>query len=139
MKPDISAPGRYRIEAASAGTVLALSRPDDVVSSGWMELSGTSFSAPMVAGASAELIALHPTWTHDQLKGALMVSAKPTSAAPGQLGVGELNAAQALTVTNPPNPNAVLGIGIPDQLLRTGELQPAGLPQAAACCQPCLG
>jgi serine protease AprX len=108
MKPDISAPGRYLIAAASAGTGLALSRPDDVVSSGWMELSGTSFSAPMVAGAAAELIALHPTWTPDQLKGALMVSAKPTSAAPGQLGVGELNVAQALTVSTPPNPNAVL-------------------------------
>ena len=73
-----------------------------------MELSGTSFSAPMVAGAAAELIAQHPTWTPDQLKGALMVSAKSTSAAPGQLGVGELNVAQALTVTSPPNPNAVL-------------------------------
>ena len=57
-----------------------------------MELSGTSFSAPMVAGAAAMLLAQHPDWTPDQVKGALMVSANPTpAAAPGSLGVGELN------------------------------------------------
>ena len=56
-KPDLSAPGRYIIGPVSAGTGLALSRPSNIVSSGWMELSGTSFSAPMVAGAAAELIA----------------------------------------------------------------------------------
>jgi serine protease AprX len=107
-KPDLSAPGRYIIGPASAGTGLALGRPSNVVSPGWMELSGTSFSAPMVAGAAAELIAQHPTWTPDQVKGALMVSANPTAATPGSLGVGELNLAQANLVATPPNPNAGL-------------------------------
>ena len=45
-----------------------------------------------------------------------MVSANPTpAAAPGSLGVGELNVFRARMVANPPNPNAGL-----DQFLTTG-------------------
>jgi serine protease AprX len=109
MKPDISAPGRYLIGPVSPGAGLAKGRPNNVVASGYMELSGTSFSAPMVAGAAAVLLAQHPNWTPDQVKGALMVSANPTpAAAPGSLGVGELNVFAARMVNNPPNPNAGL-------------------------------
>ena len=116
MKPDISAPGRYLIGPVDAGTGLAIDRPSSVVSSGYMELSGTSFSAPMVSGAAAMLLAQHPSWTPDQVKGALMVSANPTpAAAPGSLGVGELNMFRARMVNNPPNPNAGL-----DRFLTTG-------------------
>ena len=115
MKPDISAPGRYIIGPVTPTAALSTLRPGDVVSPGYMQLSGTSFSAPMVAGAAAELIAQHPNWTPDQVKGALMVSANPTSAAtPGSLGVGELNIAHARRVDTPPNPNAAL-----DQYLTT--------------------
>ena len=115
LKPDISAPGRYLVGPVSSGASLTVSRPDHVVAPGYMQLSGTSFSAPMVAGAAAALLAQHPSWTPDQVKGALMVSAKPTpAAAQGSLGVGELNVARARQVTDPPNPNAGL-----DQFLST--------------------
>ena len=61
-----------------------------------MQLSGTSFAAPVVAGAAAMLMAQHPTWTPDQVKGALMVTATPEPKAPkGSLGVGEVNIAAA--------------------------------------------
>jgi subtilisin family serine protease len=74
-----------------------------------MQLSGTSFAAPVVSGIAAELLAAHPTWTPDQVKGALMLGAAATGAAtPHSLGVGEVDAAASLAVANPPNPNEAL-------------------------------
>jgi serine protease AprX len=116
-KPELSAPGRYIIGPVPAGATLATERPDHVVEPGYMQLSGTSFSAPAVAGTAALLLAKNPTWTPDQVKGALMVSATPTPAAdPGSLGIGELDNAAALNVTDAPNPNAGL-----DQYLTTDQ------------------
>jgi serine protease AprX len=109
LKPELVAPGRYLVGPVPAGSTLALERPGSVVAPGYMQLSGTSFSAPMVAGAAAQLLAAHPRWTPDQVKGALMLSAKSVPvAAPLSAGVGELNAATALGVSDPPNPNLAL-------------------------------
>ena len=110
MKPDLGAPGRYMIGPVTAGGGLALQRPDKVVKPGYMQLSGTSFSAPVVAGAAAMLRQQHPDWTPDQVKGALMVTALATPGVKiGALGVGEVNIALARQYRKtPPNPNAGL-------------------------------
>ena len=105
-KPDVGATGRYMIGPVPAGATLPAERPDHVVAPGYMELSGTSFAAPVVAGTASQLLARHPDWTPDQVKGALMASARPIPQAKNnQGGVGQINAARATQVVNPPNPN----------------------------------
>ena len=110
-KPDLSAPGRYIVGPVPAGATLPTTAPDRVMAPGYMWMSGTSLSAPMVSGAAAQLLARHPGWSPDQVKGALMVSASALPAAPGFAGgVGELDAASADQVVSPPNPNANLNV-----------------------------
>jgi len=114
-KPEIGAAGRHMAAPVSSNAAIYSLHPANVIAPGYMELSGTSFAAPLVAGAASEVLAMHPTWTPDQVKGALMVSARPTpAAAPGSLGVGEADVWAARRVLNPPNPNAGL-----DQYLTT--------------------
>ena len=90
-KPDLSAPGRYMIGPVPSTATLPLTRPDKVTAPGYMQLSGTSFSAPMVSAAAATLKARNPSWTPDQVKGALMVSATSEPIANRAVGVGDLN------------------------------------------------
>ena len=113
-KPDLAAPGRYMVGPVPDKSTLATTRPGDVVAPGYMQLSGTSFATPVVSGAAAYLLALHPDWTPDQVKGALMLAAKPeTSATPGSVGVGLVDVGAAGQVSSPPNPNLAL-----DQFVR---------------------
>ena len=108
-KPELVAAGRYMIGPIPSGSTLALARPGQLVGTKYIQLSGTSFSAPVVSGAASQILARHPTWTPDQVKGALMVTARPDpNAAPMSVGVGELNAAKAAAVKTPPNPNRAL-------------------------------
>jgi serine protease AprX len=108
-KPDISAPGRYIVGPVPLVSNLKLEKPLNIVSTTYMQLSGTSFAAPEVAGAAAMILASHPTWTPDQVKGALMVAAsKQGNVKNTSLGVGLLNVEKARMVKTPPNPNASL-------------------------------
>jgi serine protease AprX len=107
-KPDLAAPGRAIVAAVPPDSTLVAQYPDRVTAPGYMWMSGTSFAAPVVSGVAADLLAAHPDWTPDQVKGALMLSARATAAAPGSVGVGEVDAAAATAVTAPPNPNKAL-------------------------------
>ena len=109
-KPDISAPGRYLIMPVPNGAAIAQAVPARIVAPGYMWMSGTSFSSPMVAGAAAQILARHPGWTPDQVKGALMLTANYLPLAGGQTaGVGEVDAAAAANLLlDPPNPNVAL-------------------------------
>jgi serine protease AprX len=106
-KPDMVAPGRYMVAAVPTGASIPATVPDRVLAPGYMWMSGTSFAAPVVAGAAAQILARHPAWTPAQVKGALMLTSNNLwSAGPQAAGVGEIDAAAAASLTTvPPNPN----------------------------------
>ena len=116
-KPDIAAPGRFIVGPVPASSTLALERPTNIVAPGYLQLSGTSFAAPIIAGAAAQILSTHPNWTPDQVKGALMVTARPAGgAAPLSVGVGIVDVAKAVALTSAPNPNLALNAFlVPDQ------------------------
>jgi serine protease AprX len=108
-KPDLSAPGRYMAAPTPMNGTIAKTVPDRILAPGYIWMSGTSFSAPVVSAAAAQLLARHPGWSPDQVKGALMLSANylPNVSGYGG-GVGEIDAGVASTIEDPPNPNSGL-------------------------------
>jgi serine protease AprX len=107
-KPDVAAPGRYLVGPVPAGSSLTVEKAQNMVGSDRIELSGTSFAAPIVAGTAAQMLARHPNWGPDQVKGALMRTARIVKNNPRAAGVGEITASRAAAATYAPNPNLVL-------------------------------
>jgi serine protease AprX len=106
-KPDIAAPGRFMVSAVPLNSTINTTVPERIVGHGYIWMSGTSFAAPVVAGTAAQLLARHPEWTPDEVKGAMMLTAAYVAGTDdASAGVGELDAASAASVDfTPPNPN----------------------------------
>jgi subtilisin family serine protease len=95
---DLSAPGE-NIETAVPPAL-----DEDGNHDGWMAQSGTSFAAPIVAGAVAWVRAARPSLTPDQVAQAVRLSAADLDA-PGwdvNTGFGLLSVAHALSIKAPP-------------------------------------
>jgi subtilisin family serine protease len=103
LKPDVSAPG---------GQILSSTLPEFTGDSPFAVFDGTSMASPHVAAAAALLLQLHPAWTPQQVKSALVSTAGPawgntarTEEAPvilGGAGVVDLpEAAKPLVFTTP--------------------------------------
>ncbi len=109
-KPELSAPGRYMVGPVPPDSALVAEKPANVVAPGYMQLSGTSFAAPVVSGAVATILDQHPNWTPDQVKGALMLTATGLSNLGGAGGVGTVRIGPIFGpgASNPPNPNLAL-------------------------------
>src|SRR5204862_2878869 len=108
-KPDLSAPGRYMVGPVPVTSTLYSERPDHIVEPGYMELSGTSFAAPIVSGIAALILGSNPTLSPDQVKGALLLGAKPLPKATDMSeGAGEVNAGKSIQLRNPPAANKAL-------------------------------
>ncbi len=105
-KPDLAAPGRYMVARVPMDSTIAKTVPDRILEPGYMWMSGTSFSTPVVSGAAAQILARHPEFNPDQVKGALMLAANYLPLVTGfDAGVGEIDAGAAATIAAPPNPN----------------------------------
>jgi len=92
-KPDVAAPGKSVVSLRSPGSAADTDFPyfvNDVYRRG----SGTSFAAPVVAGAAAVFLQAHPTATNNRVKFALRTTARAggTADAVGR-GVIDVNAA----------------------------------------------
>jgi serine protease AprX len=110
FKPELAAPGRYLNGPVPPAARMLAEHPERAVAPGYMWMSGTSFAAPVVSGAAAYLLALNPSWTPDQVKGALMktVAVPAGYGSNGGLGVGVLQADYALFTDGLANPNVAL-------------------------------
>jgi hypothetical protein len=97
-------------------STLAVEKASKMQSPGYIELSGTSFSAPVISGIAAQILARNPSMTPDQVKGALMRRARNVPQAENRsCGVGQVNAVRAVyNATQTSNPNRAL-----DQFLVT--------------------
>ncbi|TCC18830.1 S8 family serine peptidase [Kribbella speibonae] len=92
LKPEITAPGVGIIAARATGTVMG-----DPVDELYTAASGTSMATPHVAGAAALLAQQHPDWKADQLKNALVSTAKTQAQQTVyQQGVGRVDLTRAV-------------------------------------------
>jgi subtilisin family serine protease len=105
LKPEVAAPG-FQITSS-------------VLDGGTLTASGTSMAAPHVAGLAALLIEQHPNWTPQQVKAAIVSTAKPVDVSnnTGSFGIlqgggGRIDAVGATKATIlPSQPTVSFGLG----------------------------
>ncbi|MEV4170761.1 S8 family serine peptidase [Nonomuraea sp. NPDC049709] len=100
LKPDVTAPGLHIMAGMTPTPESPLEGPPGNL---YQVISGTSMSAPHVAGSAALLFALHPDWTPGQVKSALETTARTavtkqdrtTPADPFDMGGGRIDLTKA--------------------------------------------
>lgn len=93
VKPDITAPGVDIVAAKAKNGQIGTP-----VGEGHVALSGTSMATPHVAGAAAILASKNPAWKAEDIKAALMNSAKPNpSLSIYDQGAGRLDVGRAVS------------------------------------------
>ncbi|WP_420491618.1 S8 family serine peptidase [Neobacillus drentensis] len=97
IKPDLLAPG------------VAI---NSTIPGGYLSLQGTSMAAPHVAGACALIKQAHPDWTPEQIKAALMNTAKPLMKAAAfyrtyEQGAGRIQVAEAVKAESLVTPSSL--------------------------------
>jgi len=96
QKPDVYAPGVDIISVLAPDSQFASMCPTCVVGGEYIQTSGTSMATPMISGLVALLLQAHPSWTPDEVKGALTdpsVASNPS--------LQEVDAAKVLALQNP--------------------------------------
>jgi serine protease AprX len=78
-KPEVIAPGAHIISTLAPASAFTRLCPDCVRDGGYFQAGGTSMATPVVAGVVAQMLQKHPDWTPDQVKGALVKTARGLS------------------------------------------------------------
>ena len=103
QKIDVAAPGLDILSLQASGTALG-----EVVTPGYMRLSGTSMAAPHVSGLAALILSEHPDYSNEDVRQVIRTSATPlgTAAAPGadnfdpDFGYGRIDCTKAMAVSS---------------------------------------
>ena len=85
--------GRLKPEVVARGVLARTASATEVNTYGWG--SGTSFSGPLVAGAAALLLEVHPEWGPMEVRAALMNTADRAAEPDTQYGMGRIDAGLA--------------------------------------------
>src|SRR5688500_20317841 len=105
MMLELWASGRYMVGAIPMGSTLAAQKADKIQASGWVELSGTSFAAPVISGIAAQILARSPGLTPDQVKGNVMRRSRAVPQAEAKAcGGGKINGAKSAMFDGEGNP-----------------------------------
>jgi serine protease AprX len=99
QKPDVSTAGARLISVLAPGAAYADQCPSCVVDGAYLRLGGTSMAAAVASGAVADLLHRRPEFTPDQVKGALMETARKVGDA-RQIKVGSAIGASGRTLAN---------------------------------------
>jgi serine protease AprX len=71
-KPDVLAPGAHLVSTLAPGSAFQSLCPACLRDGSYFAVGGTSMAAAVVSGVVADLLQVHPGWTPDQVKGALL-------------------------------------------------------------------
>jgi serine protease AprX len=77
-KPEVTASGSRIVSTLAAGSDFARECPSCVVDGEYLRIGGTSMATAVVSGVVANLLQAKPTWTPNQVKGALVNTAAGT-------------------------------------------------------------
>lgn len=115
-KPDVLAPGAHIVSTLAPNSDFASLCPTCVIGGAYFQVSGTSLAAPIVAGVAADLLAAHPDWTPDMVKGALVNTANQLPGGGGEIDAVAANRAGSdqLTSNQGLTPNTLIDPGTGD-------------------------
>ena len=107
IKPDLVAPGNKIIAAEAKSNKLVATHPElatnkyTTTNMKLMYMSGSSVSAPIVAGSAALLLEANPNLTPNMVKMILMYTAQPLKGFNTyEQGAGQLNVAGSVAIAN---------------------------------------
>jgi serine protease AprX len=109
-KPDVVAPGAHIVTTLAPNSDFSSLCPTCVVGGAYFQVSGTSLAAPIVAGVAADLLAAHPDWTPQMVKGALVNTGTQLPDGANEVNAGDADWADSDQLTSDQNlaPNTLI-------------------------------